>query len=50
MPHRQCHARKKVCARRKKVKRKNGKRYYKPGPKSAWRLLKGNQKPPRVKR
>jgi hypothetical protein len=44
----------KKCARklpqRKKVIRKNGKRYYKPGPKSKLKRLKGSAKPPRRRR
>ena len=39
----------KRCTRRKKVVRKNGKRYYRAG-KSGLVRLKGNKKPPRVKR
>ena len=39
----------KRCARRKKVIRKNGKRYYRAG-KSGLVRLKGNEKPPRVRR
>ena len=41
---------KKMCARRKKIIRKNGKRYYRAGPKTGLVRLKGNKKPPRVKR
>ena len=38
-----------VCAKRKKVIRKNGKRYYRMG-KSGLKRLKGGKKPPKVKR
>ena len=43
---------KKMCARRKKVIRIKGKpgRYYRAGPKTGLVKLKGNQKPPRIRR
>ena len=48
-----CHKKKKGgkrCARRKKVIRKHGKRYYRAGPKSGLVRLKGGKKPPRRRR
>jgi hypothetical protein len=47
-----CHKKKKGgkrCARRKKIVRKDGKRYYRAG-KSGLVRLKGNKKAPRIRR
>ena len=48
-----CHKMKKGgkrCTRRKKVRMRDGKRYYYAGPKSGWVRLKYGKKAPHVKR